>query len=392
MNRGVVLVYVDHTVRFHRNTGIQRCVRSLSRALMELGQQLQPVIWNRKQACLESASLADRCHLARWGGPEIEHWNDIISTHAGQSFLTPGQATWLIIPELVSGPHNPTSDRLLCEGARLKVHVAWLFHDDLPLRWSHLYGARAASTASAHATYMAGLADFDLVLANSRTSAAQLLEFWGNNQIIPKARLHTVPLATEMLTTMRLAPPNSQANIVLCVGSLEPRKNHRALLKSFIWLVTNSLWPKSFTLVLVGWGSDDSVVSMVNRVMNMGLPLVWEQDADDVRLLALYRQTRFSVYPSLEEGFGLPVAESLWHRRPCLCSNAGALGELSADGGCQIVDTSDWFDLALGLKRLIGDPSLQHKLQIEINQRRPRQWRDVAMDWLKYLDIAPSQR
>ncbi len=64
------LYYVDHTVRFERNTGIQRSARCLGKAFLEQKQRLVPVVWNRKTNKLNAASAASRLHLARWGGPD----------------------------------------------------------------------------------------------------------------------------------------------------------------------------------------------------------------------------------------------------------------------------------------------------------------------------------
>ena len=64
-----ILVYVDHTSRFERNTGIQRCLRSLSSAWLSLGARLQPVTWYRELRQLMPASHSARQKLARWGGP-----------------------------------------------------------------------------------------------------------------------------------------------------------------------------------------------------------------------------------------------------------------------------------------------------------------------------------
>ena len=168
---------------------------------------------------------------------------------------------------------------------------------------------------------------------------------------------------------------------MLCVGSLEPRKNHQGLLKALIALVAAGSWQSSYTLVMVGWANDARVVQLVERAATLGLPFRWEHQVDDSRLRHLYVNSAFCVYPSLEEGFGLPVAESLWHRRPCLCSGSGALGELAVGGGCLRVDTSDWRALRQGLYRLIHDLHLRQYLQQQIAQRRPRLWREVALEW-----------
>ena len=172
------------------------------------------------------------------------------------------------------------------------------------------------------------------MLANSQATACHLSHYWQNEQLIPRASLRALPLATELPAQLRCSSPSGAESLVLCVGSLELRKNHQGLLKALASLVADGCWPNSLTLVIVGWPNDSQVVQLVERASTLGLPLRWERQADDLRLRQLYEGSIFCVYPSLEEGFGLPVAESLWHRRPCLCSGSGALGELAAGGCC----------------------------------------------------------
>ena len=374
-----ILVYVDHTSRFDRNTGIQRCVRSLSRAWISLGALLQPVTWDRESKQLIPASSSACRHLARWGGPPPTAWLD------NQSLV---QADWLYVAELVCGPHNPTAVELRQESLRLRIKLAWLFHDAIPVRWAHLYGAQALQASRSHAKYMNGLADFELVLANSYTTASHLREHWQEENLNPRGVLRALPLATELPSQERCCAPSGSESLVLCVASLEPRKNHLGLLKAFASLVAQGLWHPSYTLVLVGWANDARIVQLVERATTLELPLRWEYQADDERLHHLYEQAAFCVYPSLDEGFGLPVAESLWHRRPCLCSGSGALGELASDGGCYTVDTSDWRALRQGLNRLVHDLDLRRHLQVQIGQRRPRLWREVACEWLLHAEAA----
>ncbi len=377
----LLLYYVDHTVRFERNTGIQRCVRCLGSALLEQRQLLVPVVWDRKANNLKAASAASRLHLARWGGPDPAQWAD------SKEHIDMADALWLIIPELVSGPHNPSIEQVFLESKKLDVKVAWLFHDAIPLRLPQMYGHQSQAAAECHATYMKGLARFDLILANSKTTANHLRQFWEQQRIKPAARLTAVPLAQEFPAQQRLQKLEGEGSIVLCVSSLEPRKNHLRLLKALIWLAAHRIWPVSLKLVLVGWPNDKQVVMMVNRALSLGLPLCWEQSVDDEHLLDLYRKTLFCVYPSLEEGYGLPVAESLWHRRPCLCSGEGAVGELAALGGCLMVNTRDWKQLCQGLNLMLIGKELRSNLQQAIDRRSLRLWSDVANEWNHELRV-----
>ena len=93
-------------------------------------------------------------------------------------------------------------------------------------------------------------------------------------------------------------------------------------------------------------------------------------------LHAAYQASSFTVFPSLIEGFGLPVIESLWHARPVVCGRNGALGELAAGGGCEIVDTMEEESIAVGIQRLLTDESHYQSRQTEAANRTFRTWGD----------------
>jgi len=371
--------YVDHTSRFGRNTGIQRCVRAIAAGLLGCGVPLHPVVWNRECGDLEKAAPEALQHLARWSGPASDAW---AAQPAGQ---------WLLIVELVSGPHQPTAAQLQQAASRRGLRLAWVFHDAIPLRLAQLYGARAASAAAHHRAYMAGLALADVVLANSHTSAKQLRAFL-SEQGLPAGHVQALPLAAQYPGVPRCGQPkpSSSGNRLLAVGSLEPRKNHGGLLKAVAWLAAQGRFDAQ--LVLVGWPNDPRVVALVQRAQALGLPLRWEAEADDARLLALYQWCDATVVASLDEGFGLPVAESLWLGRPCLCTTSGALGELAAAGGCLPLASPAWRDLAEALSQWLTAPELRARLQQQLGQRPLRSWVGYAQELLAHLCVCLAQR
>ena len=384
-----ILFYVDHTSRFNRNTGVQRCTRNLSRALIEKGIPLQPIKWDREKRCLQATSLDERRNLEKWEGPSARTWID----RDDKQEKTIRRARWLFIPEILSGPYNPSVFEIIDEAAKRQMKVALMFHDAIPIRCSDLYGGNSEITRREHHKYMLGLACSDLVVANSRTTAEHLRDFWKENKLKVKARLHYIPLADELIGTKRLTKYREKGKdkLLICVGSLEPRKNHMGLLKAMISLITKELWPENLKLAIVGWPNDQRVVSLINRAYEIGLPIIWESNADDRRMTELYGLSIASVYPSLEEGYGLPVAESIWHNRPCLCSGEGALGELSKKGGCLRVDTRNWYEIRDGLERLINDDSTRETLTMEIENRKPRKWSEVAAEWIDLIKIMQQE-
>jgi len=290
--------------------------------------------------------------------------------------------------ELVSGPHNPSSEQLRAATEPLGVQLAWLFHDAIPVRWAALYGAAADQAAQCHARYMAALAGYERVFCNSHTTREHLLSFLGEQRIPMKPeRILALPLAEDLGTARPTAPPARQAGEqlqLLCVSTLEPRKNHQRLFKALAWLHSQGL--THWQLQLVGWGADGQVMQQLERALSRGLPILWHGRADDTALEGLYQHSDLTVYPSLEEGFGLPVAESLWQRRPCLCSGEGALGERAAAGGCLTVNTADWRAIAAGLERLLMEPELRLHLRQEADQRPFRRWNTVAQELLQSLE------
>lgn len=366
--------YVDHTSRFPHNTGIQRCVRAIARALLANGVSLHPVVWDRQRQDLSPATSEGLEHLARWSGPPFSAWS------AGS--VSPAD-DWLLVVELVRGSNNPSSVDLHRAAKRRGLRVAWVFHDAIPLRMADLYGPVAQS----HVTYMQGLAEADLVFANSRTSAEQLRVFL-QQRGLRWQHVRALPLALEFSGVPRVLPQPGTAVLsrpqrLLAVASLERRKNHVALLKAVAWLIAHQQFHAE--LVLVGWPNDPAVVSLVRRAQACGLPVRWEDSADDARLSELYQWCDVTLVTSLEEGFGLPVAESLWHGKPCLTTSNGALGELVAGGGCWPFDSPAWSSLVDGIHSYLCNADLRDRLLVELDTRPLRLWADYVGELLAEL-------
>ena len=112
----------------------------------------------------------------------------------------------------------------------------------------------------------------------------------------------------------------------LFVGTFEPRKNLPTLLRALKEL------PVDVKLVIVGergWGNQ----KLTKLVDELGVKdrVIFAGRLTDSELDAAYRAARLLVFPSLSEGFGLPVLEAMARGTPVVCSNAGALPEVAGD-------------------------------------------------------------
>jgi len=128
-----------------------------------------------------------------------------------------------------------------------------------------------------------------------------------------------------------------ESAFLLAVGTLEPRKNLSRLLDAHAALDAGERLP----LAIVGgdgWGGEDLAARIASDDGLSDVQLLGQVVDDD--LPALYRSARALVYPSLAEGFGLPVLEAMSCGTPVLASNAGALPEVVGGGG-QLIDPFD---------------------------------------------------
>lgn len=372
---GVIYYWVDHTCGYPGNSGIQRVVRGLARALLETGLKLIPVKWDRAAGRLYTPSDEELQHLALWNGPKPDDWTP---------WVDPSQSSasdWLLIPELVSDPAGPGGKEIKYFASTHRLRGAWIFYDAIPWKMSEIYPPEATR---AHSHYMEGLNKFERVFAISEHSRVDLTRFFATNQMrCPNLddRIRTCLLPGEFLESSRVCEVKSIAAAIvkiLCVCTIEPRKNHSGLLQAFEQVVAQT--QKPVELVLVGKCPFPDLEAKVNQYINRIPGIQWEQNADDFRLRELYAECDFTVYPSVEEGFGLPILESLWNARPCICRNSGAMAEVAEGGGCLMVETANPRLLAQAILNLIEDNKLRLELGRAAISRPFKTWRDYAYE------------
>ncbi len=190
-------------------------------------------------------------------------------------------------------------------------------------------------------------------------------------------------------------PPSAHAPLfpatrptILSVGTLEGRKNHIALLDACEQLWSDAQHPLDFELHLIGAVQRQTGRSALERIaalQSAGRPIRYDGPVDDATLEQAYARCAFTVYPSLMEGFGLPVLESVHRHRPCICRTQGALAEVAAGGGTLGIQNPDSTALALAIRRLLTDAAMLARLADEARQRPVRTWTDYTRDLLAWL-------
>jgi len=400
----MLLVELTHTSHTLAATGIQQVCRHLYAEMTKLGR-VEAIVFDPWQRSWRTACAAEKIRLRPDGTEGVarrkgEVWktgvkiSGLARRWTGIKGPFPANAGGVLMPEFVSNrclDALPRLRALLPETAP----IAAVFHDAIALRFPEI---SARETVERFPRYVRELASLDAVAAVSEASKVELLGLWEKMGIADVPPVVVIPLGIEPPRTddARPAPPfgeDSQGPRVLCVSTLEPRKNHAALLDA-----AEKLWTEGvkFRLELVGMAHRElgaPIVAKISEAEAKNRQIVWRGAVENAVLRSLYRACDFTIYCSLMEGFGLPVFESLAYRKPCVCTTCGALDEASTGGGCLRLEGTDACPIAEGLRRMIADKALREKLAAEAASRTIRTWADYAKDMLAFSEgIRPRSR
>jgi len=368
---GTIFVDATHTAKTGARTGAQTVVRGLLWGLRAHGIDLQIKRWSKWRHNLLALNRKERARLG------------LVQHIEGVRFEFPS-GSWLVLPEIIYGKR---ARRVIDCARRRKMRVAAIFHDAIPLSHPNLMRPDAVQR---HPEYMKALCRIDLVIAVSDSAEEQFRAFaQKHGQRLPQLTVCRLPgeLVGKKRSAAKVVDFSGLVRI-LCVSTLDPRKNHQTLLEAFD--LACAAISNGAHLHLVGdrYKGAESIVDLVNRAAARNRSVIWHGKVTDRQLSDFYRDCDFTVYPSLVEGFGLPIVESLWNRRPCICANFGEMAEIAKGGGCLTCDVRDPTQLSQAMIALVTQSALRQKLTNDIERRELRTWTDYAAEICENLEKA----
>jgi glycosyltransferase involved in cell wall biosynthesis len=223
-------------------------------------------------------------------------------------------------------------------------------------------------------------AESDAIIAVSAFTAGQVEQLLG----VDRERIVVVHHGVNHAAAGPLATPTTRENIVLNVGAIQRRKNIARLVEAF------ERTPKGWKLVLAGsegYGSSEILARIASSPRRGDIQVLGY--VADPELARWYARARIFAFPSLDEGFGMPVLEAMAAGVPVVAGNRAALPEICGEAAL-LVDPEDVEAIASALVDLIRDEALAERL-IRSGTERARgfTWEKAAEEtWEVYRRLA----
>ena len=268
-------------------------------------------------------------------------WSGDAGARVVESWRAAGGALWRLRPRAVprargprvlvqSSPHHLDKERLVSHILRTeRARLVCLLHDLIPIEFPEY--ARAGGAVQHGRRIRTVARHADAVVANSEATRRAFLPY-----LHAEARM--VPVAVAHLgLTASLAPvtplPAAKRPYFVCLGTIEPRKNHLLLLHIWRDMATRfgaAAVPRLLVIGRRGW-ENEQVVDLLERCPALVGCVEEHPGVSDRALQALLAGARALLLPSFAEGFGMPVPEALGLGVPVLCSDLPALREAGGD-------------------------------------------------------------
>ncbi|TVV73376.1 glycosyltransferase family 4 protein [Sphingomonas solaris] len=272
-----------------------------------------------------------------------------------------------------SSPHHlERGDRVAAILRREQARLVGLVHDLIPIEYPEYARPNGAAL---HQARMATLADHAAgLITNSdatRVSLRRHLERSGHQPIIDVAHLGTHPVPPPPALEPGAADP-----YFICVGTIEPRKNHLLLLNLWRRLVEDGgPVPRLVLVGRRGW-ENEQVIDMLERCPALAAHVDEHAGLPDRAMAQLIGQARALLLPSFAEGFGMPVTEALGAGVPVLCSDLPALREAGGEVP-DYLDPLDGVAWIRSVREYAKADSSRRTAQLErLSRWKPPAWSD----------------
>ena len=260
------------------------------------------------------------------------HQRSLLSVMPQLARLLPSRPKTILsnVVYVQASPHHLTNrakvERIL---AREQARFLCMVHDLIPIEFPEY--ARPGGAALHRRRIEAVAATADAVIVNSAATARSVQPWLDRGTRRPT--VDVALLGTEPLPAGDAPPQSDLRPYFVCLGTIEPRKNHLLLLhlwRHFAETLPPAAIPRLVIIGRRGW-ENEQIVDMLERCPALVGHVEELSGCSDARLAGWLRGARALLMPSFAEGYGMPVAEALSVGTPAICSQIAALREVGGD-------------------------------------------------------------
>lgn len=252
------------------------------------------------------------------------------------------------------------------------IPVISVVHDLTPLIAHQLHGSKYK------ASFLVGLKSLvwaDYIVTDSHYTKQEIIK----RGLFPAQKIKVIHLGPGIVESYGNCNLGLEFQpYILYVGGHIPNKNVPRLITAFAQINN----PAHIKMVLVGWGSPEQIGSTLATIERTGIRdrVILMPEISDQELSSLYHHCSLFVFPSLCEGFGLPVLEAMYHGAPIACSYSSSLPEIAANGALYF-DPTRTRSIRNTIELLLNNQTLCHQVSSAARKRAQLFcWRNAARE------------
>ena len=373
-NKNPIYYYIDHTTRIPIRTGIQILTIYLAKQLLKIKNNIIFVKWDNVNGKLCPSTYKELKNFFINNDDDVvteqlvKNETHVIDTVSNCVFLCPE------VP-LVYHEH------LYLYLTKHNFKTVYILHDIIPLVLDEYPYINERDKFSKY--FYNNILKANKLIGNSEFTKNEFIKFCTLHEIKDVPSITSIMLPYQYRNTERIFPKinmqeqsNNSKVTILLPGSLEPRKQQILVMEYFNYFI--KIHP-FLNVELIAFGHstypsyiiDEQIKKSANKIKYLGVV-----SNDDI--INLYKNATFTCFVSKYEGYGLPVAESLWHGTPVLTSCLGSTSEIGSCGGCYFVNTYNPKDIYDALCILIKNPQIILKLKEDLFKTNLISWSEYT--------------
>lgn len=269
------------------------------------------------------------------------------------------------------------------------LRITHMVHDVIPTAHQQWAATGASTIVTPYLQTMTRICTTIIAVSDCTRADIARLGDLGVLTLNPNGRLLTLTHGCDLPATRAVVEPPSGIDpnepFVVCIGTLEIRKNHIVLYQAYREAERRGIQlPRLYLVGRSGWLAEATEHLIEHDpVTNDRITIL--RDLTDDNVAWLYEHCLFTVFPSVYEGWGLPVAESFGYGKLCLTSDCASLAEVSGEIAHSLspYDARAWLD---AMHHFASNPSeLAERERVIRDEYTPRTWDDATNDLVSII-------